>query len=199
MDDEGNARVVPLRPVDDDGAEGPGDDELMLLLRGGRNDAFARLVERYQQQALRTAGKLLSRPDLAKDAVQNAFLQVFTNRHRYRAEGKFRPFFFRVLLNCCKMIRRKRRRLASLAPHTEIEDTSGWPDQRLIERERMLEVDAAVRRLSPKLRRVVVLRYASGLSIQEIARTLDLPEGTVKSRLFAGMDRLRKLVRGGSG
>ena len=190
------AEIVVLRPQPvEQVAEESSDDDLMLLLRAGRESAFTKLVRRYQMRALGVAGKMLGRPDLAKDAVQDAFLQIYRYRDRYRAEGKFRPYFFRVLVNQCKMIKRKRRRLAGWGEDRDLPDTAAWPEAQLIEREKMREVEVALRHLSPKLQRVMILRYAADLSIKEIAVSLELPVGTVKSRLFAGMDKLKILLK----
>lgn len=175
-----------------------GDDDLMRLCKAGRAAAFAVLVRRYQQRALGVAGKILGRPDLAKDAVQEAFLQIFRHRERYRAEGKFRAYFFRVLVNQCKMLRRKRKRLADWGEERELVDSAAWPEALIIERERMREVESALRELSPKLQSVLVLRYVADLPIKEIAEALRLPEGTVKSRLFAGMEKLKLELKGGT-
>ncbi len=191
------AEIVVLRPLplEQAGEAESSDDDLMLLMRAGRESAFTKLVRRYQMRALGVAGKMLGRPDLAKDAVQDAFLQIYRYRERYRAEGKFRPYFFRVLVNQCKMIKRKRRRLADWGEDRDLPDTAAWPEAQLIEREKMRELEAALRLLSPKLQSVMVLRYVADLSLKEIAVSLELPVGTVKSRLFAGMDKLKILLK----
>lgn len=171
------------------------DDELMLLARAGRRGAFDQLVRRHQARALAVAGKLVGDPDRAGDAVQNTFLQVYRRLDRYQTRGRFRSYLFAVLLSQCRMtqrrLRRERRRRARLEePPSQVQR----PDECVLQQEKMRIVDRALRRLSRKLRTVVVLRYAGDLSIREIGELLELPAGTVKSRLFAGLRKLRGAI-----
>jgi RNA polymerase sigma-70 factor, ECF subfamily len=174
----------------------PTDDDLMLLARGGSTPAFDRLVRRYQERALRLATRNLNDTALAREAAQRAFIELYHFLPRYQPKGKFAPFFFRVLVNQCRMLRRSQKSEARLH-----EAAQGLPlappplsDERLLARERRVVVERALAELSEKLRDVVVLRYAGEMPYEEIAATLELPVGTVKSRLAAGMVRLRELL-----
>ena len=169
------------------------DDELMLLARGGLDEAFDVLVRRHQARALRMAGRLLGRSALAPDVAQNAFLEIYRGLSRYQAQGKFSAYLCRVLLNQCRMAARSAKRAGV------VDDVPAAPGDRtgeslILAREREREVEAALQRLSEKLRTVVVLRHSAGLSYDEIAETLDLPLGTVKRRLFDAMEKLRSML-----
>ena len=83
------------------------DDELMLLARGGVNEAFDVLVRRHQDGVLRVAAKLLGRAELAGDAAQRTFLEVFRFLAQYQAQGKYKRFMYRVLINQCRMVGRE--------------------------------------------------------------------------------------------
>ncbi len=174
-----------------------GDDELMMLARGGAHRAFDCLVRRHQERVLAVAGKFLARPDLARDMAQNTFLQVYSYRQRYLPRGRFRPFLYKVLLNQCRMAGRAAARDKNLALDRTLPGPDDLPEDRLLLRERMVEVERALAGLGKKLRYVLMLRYAGEMTHQEIAETLGLPVGTVKSRLFSGMEKLRKALEGG--
>lgn len=168
------------------------DDELMLLARAGRRDAFDDLVRRHQGFALRVAYKYLGSSAGARDAAQSSFLELYRGLSRYRAEGKFRAYFHRIVVNQCRMAHRRGRRDARLVEQAA--PVLGGEDDVVVSRERRRDVERALLQLSDKLRVVIVLRFAGGLSYQEIADALDVPVGTVKSRVFGGLARLRELL-----
>lgn len=184
-------KVIPLHPPPVQPFDDRGDDALLLLARCGSRDAFDTLVRRYQPFALRVAARYLGQAAAAKDAAQNAFVEVYRALPNYQPRGKFRAYFRKVLVNQCRMAYRRthRREVVEAWADANPPDISG-PDEVLL-REQRREIEQAVAMLSEKLRVVVVLRFAGGLTYREIAETLDLPVGTVKSRLFAGLDKLR--------
>lgn len=168
------------------------DDELMSYARDGSSDAFDMLVRRHQAKALRVAFRYLGETSLAADAAQNAFVAVYRGLQQYRACGKFTAFFYRVLLNQCRMVRRsaatESRVLIELWSHAAPElGQAPLHDQRR-------DLEAAVRELSPKLRDVVLLRFGADLGHDEIAEALDIPVGTAKRRLFVAMTKLRQTL-----
>jgi RNA polymerase sigma-70 factor (ECF subfamily) len=174
------------------------DDELMLLARGGKRHAFDELVRRHQSALLTVATRLLGDPTLSRDVAQNAFVEVYRYLPRYEPRGKCRAFLHRILLNQCRMALRSNRyerwvrdELARV-PRQPVD----LPEKIVLARERRREVERALHRLSKKLRQVVVLRFAGGLSYQEIGEVLDLPIGTVKSRMFAALGKMREYLEG---
>ena len=168
------------------------DDELMLLARGGAEDAFDALIERHQERILRVAYRCLGEAALAADAAQNTFLEVFRALSSYQARGKFTAFLYVVLLNQCRMTKRsaraERRALDASAERVGLDEAS------MLAREHGRDLQRALARLSDKLRDVVVLRYGADLSYDEIAETLSIPVGTVKRRLFDAMAKLREML-----
>jgi len=175
-----------------------GDDELMLLARGGVKEAFDTLVRRHQAGVLRVAGKMLGRASLARDVAQSTFLEIYRFLPNYHATGRFRRFLYKVLLNQCRTARRSAKQVLKMQARLfqEPQENSDMPDERIIARERRRELERLLFKLSKKLREVLVLRFAGGLSYGEIGEVLDLPAGTVKSRLFAGLEKLRRLMKG---
>lgn len=171
------------------------DDDLMLLAGSGQVGAFDEIVRRHQRGALQVAGKYLGHPTLAQDVVQNTFVEIYRALARFRPSGRFRGYLLRVLLNQCRMAARSRgsarRAMTRFAEHRPPE---GHQDERLLARERQRLVEDCITRLNDKLRTVIVLHYAAELSHEEIATQLRLPVGTVKSRLFAGLKRMRAML-----
>lgn len=173
------------------------DDELMLLAAGGRRQAFEALVRRHQAKALRIAGKLLGQSSLAQDVVQNAFVELYRVLPDYRAQGKFTSYLYRVLLNQCRMAGRARRsveRTETELQRTLLHEAAPLSADELLAWERQRALDACLRQLSSTLSAVLVLRYAADLSHEEIAETLELPLGTVKSRLAQGLKKMREML-----
>jgi len=169
------------------------DDELMLLARGGADGAFDELVRRYQRQALRIASRHTGSDADAPDIVQCAFLELYKEVPRYEPRGRLASYLYRIVINQCRMAnrsRRSQRKKHTAASTSELPPQSHLADEAILAKEKRREVDRALERLSDKLRDVVVLRFAGELSYREIADTLELPVGTVKSRLFAALGRL---------
>jgi RNA polymerase sigma-70 factor (ECF subfamily) len=188
--------VAPAAPVSSDVAlTERDDDDLMLLARGGVAGAFDALVRRHQRKVLRIAAKYVGNTATATDVAQNTFIEVYRALPHYRASGKFSSWLYRLVLNQCRMNRRasarQDERLRALAAVAG-EEIHGRSAESILARERRHEVESALGQLSDKLREVVVLRFASELSYEEISDVLDIPVGTVKSRLFAGLDKLRQ-------
>jgi RNA polymerase sigma-70 factor (ECF subfamily) len=193
------ADIIPLVAKPATSLEERSDDELVRLARGGMSAAFDQLVRRHQDPALRIAAKWLGDPTAAKDAVQNAFEQVYRTIDRYRCEDRFRPYLYQIVINECRMTRRssarRQRHLGGLESQASA-PADRESEELILAREQRREVEAALARLGDKLRDVLVLRFAGDCSYQEIAAALDIPVGTVKSRLFAGLEKLRHLLDG---
>lgn len=179
-------------------AGGIADDALVARMASGDEGALRALVVRHQARALGVARGVLRDAALAEDAVQAAFLDLHGARARYRPEGRFRSYLYLLVLNRCRMIARKQRALALLTfglVHTA-PPAERTPLDRALDDDDARAVRAAIDRLPRGKREVVVLRYTADLSLDEIARALDVPLGTVKSRLHAALVELRGALEG---
>ena len=157
-------------------------------------DAFAALFERYRVPVFRAALALTGDPGASEEVLMDTFGRAYTHRHKLRTDISPLPWLHKVALNLCYS-RLGRRRLPS-EPVTELvaerlidagvqpEANAEWAELRLIVRE-------GIAALSEKHRAVVILYYLEGRSLQETADTLDLPLGTVKSRLHHALRDLR--------
>jgi RNA polymerase sigma-70 factor (ECF subfamily) len=186
--------LAEVIPISTPGLAARSDDELLLLTRSGRTEAFDVLVRRHQASALRLAARFLGSAAAARDACQNAFLELFRALPRYRPQGSFVFYLRRILLNQCRMLSRSTtlRERAAEQLAAEPAPSSVTPDELLLERERQRNIERATAQLSVKLREVVALRYAGGHSLDEVAKILEVPIGTVKSRLSTAMKQLEQ-------
>jgi RNA polymerase sigma-70 factor (ECF subfamily) len=158
----------------------------------GEPDAFRTLVERYQGRALGHAVAIIRSRDDAQDAVQDAFLNAHRALHTFDRERVFYPWFYAILRNCCYRLLARRRSDALDRPiQLGLLEAPGVPvDERLA-------IEGALAALSPTDREVVMLRHFDGLSYAELAASIEVPVGTVMSRLFKARKRLRDLLTRG--
>ena len=167
-----------------------GDAEDRALLRAhldGDAQAFGTLVRRHQQRMWAVALRTLRDPEEAADAVQDACLSAYRSAASYRGEARVTTWLHRIVVNAC--LDRVRRRAAR--PTVPLPDQPpADPRDRLDERETSLEVERALGTLPDEQRLALVLVDLQGLSVQEAARVLGVPEGTVKSRCSRGRARL---------
>ncbi len=173
------------------------DEVLVQMAQEGSHPAFEALMRRHQAMALRVAKRCVGEPHLAKDAVQNAFLSLYRYLPKYKEKGSFRAFLFRSVVNHSRSVMRKensRERVKKAFQLVPI-PKSAHQDEQLLTREAHSQVQRALLNLSDKLRQVLVLRFTAELSNREISQALGIPVGTVKSRIFLGVERLKQAVQ----
>lgn len=165
--------------------------------------AFARLVERWQTPIRGLCARMLGDAHRAEDLTQEAFARVFARRKDYEPVGRFSTFLWRIALNLCydelrKINRRGESSLEDSADeHGELHFRADGaaPDLQLVEDERAESVRRALLALAEPYRVVVVLRHYEGLKFREIGEVLDIPEGTVKSRMVEALNQLSRLLK----
>lgn len=174
----------------------------MVAAKRGDREAFNQLVVRLRGRAYQVARSLVGSRDDAMELCQETFMKVFRARETYEDEQPFLPWFHRILRNTCFSFLRKHRRLKKSSLHSEddggddvdweIEDPAPGPSSGIEEEETTELFQHAMSRLSARDREILALRHFRELSYREIAETLDIPEGTVMSRLFHARRRLRE-------
>lgn len=186
-----------------------GDHQLMEATRGGDEMAFYELVRRYRAPITNYVNRMLNDYDLAVDLAQETFVRIYTNAHRYRADHSFSTYIYRIATNLAisELRRRKRWRLVSLVSYfaprdgadegndLELPDDRALPDEGVLEDERRQMVRRAVAALPEKYRAALVLRDIEGHEYESIAKILNLPLGTVKSRINRARNLLREKLR----
>lgn len=177
------------------------DVQLVTRAQGGDRAAFGSLVERYQERVLNLCYRRLNDRELALDATQEAFLKAYRGLARFRAESRFYTWLFRIAVNEATTAhrRRARRRAGSLdAEGAEGErlpepaaDASYDPQAEVSRGDERSVLMAAIAELDEDQARVVVLRDVEQLSYQEVADILEIPLGSVKSRLHRARHALK--------
>lgn len=167
----------------------PTDAELMRRWQEGAADAFETLVRRWQQRVAALLGRLAS-PGAAADLCQDVFLRVYQAGPRYREEGAFTTWLYRIVLNTARDAgRRARHTPEPLADHEPSGDDA--PDDDACRRETAHLVTEALAELPDALRDVLILRHYDGLNFEQIARLTGTPASTLKSRFATALARLR--------
>ena len=169
------------------------DRELVINAQAGDNGAFAILAERSLGRLNGVAGLILRDRDAADDAVQEALVQAWRSIRSLRDPDRFDPWLHRLLVRACYDRARgeRRRRVVEIkvAPATESETTDA---QRAVAIRDQLE--RGLGKLGPDQRAALVLIYYLDLPLAEAAQILDIPTGTLKSRLHRSLDALRAVV-----
>jgi RNA polymerase sigma-70 factor (ECF subfamily) len=178
------------------------DLELVTRWQAGDASAFEALVRRHERPVFRLALRMLGNREEAEDVAQEALLSLHRHGHRFRRESRFSTFVYRVTANAAlnrrRTLGRSRARERLLAERESGFDPSPAPrdpGDALVGAEAQARVQEALQELSPDLRLAVVLFDIEGLPYGEIARVLEVPEGTVKSRIHRARNALREKLR----
>ena len=168
--------------------------------RREREQAFAEVVARYQRRVFAICLRELGSRADAEDATQDTFVHLARKAGQFRGDSRWSTFVFRVAVNACRDLQRRegRRPHTPVADVTEAQVASGTqpeaaPDE-VSARETALVVQAALAQLDDLSRTLLVLCAIEGLSYPEAAEVLDMPVGTIKSRVFRARARLAELL-----
>jgi len=164
-------------------------------LQGDRG-AYGDLVCIYQKSVVNVIYRMCGDQQLAEDAAQEAFIKAWVKLDSYQRGSSFRNWIYRIAVNTALDMLRKR----ASKPQINVEDVvlesyDPQPEYAYLHTEKMQIVQKAVLSLPPSSRSVLVLREYEGLSYQEIADMLDIPKGTVMSRLNYARNRLREILK----
>lgn len=164
------------------------DRDAVRRCRRGEIDAFRHLVDRYQRRALAHARALTGNDADAADMVQAAFLDAFKQLERFDDNREFYPWFYVLLRNRCF----KRWRSARDRGGDELRDEIATAHA--VSPEETYDLRKALERLEPMDRELLVLKHLDGWTYDELAERLEIPRGTVMSRLFHARRRLKELL-----
>lgn len=187
------------------------DADTIARARAGDHEAFRVLVQRHQGRLFRLAARVLRDEDLARDAVQDAFLKAYVSLRRFEGRSSLYTWLYRLTLNVCLDMRRRSKAgrtvewpearveggalTAEPVPAAGSEPAPSGPDTELERAEVRRRVGEAIAELPPEARETLILREVDGLSYAEIAETLGIPKGTVMSRLHYARKRVQKLLQ----
>ena len=188
-------------------ASGPSDEELIARFQQGDAYAYDLLVKRYKEPLMNYIYRFVGDRNDAEDILQETFLRLYKNKHYYREIARFSTWIYTIAGNLAKteLRKRKRRQFFSINNYMstdkdyELPDKNITPDKYTDSAITDTEIQKAINRLSPKFRQVILLRDIQGFSYEEIANIVNIPLGTVKSRVNRARLRLqqdlKKIVR----
>lgn len=181
------------------------DVQLMLRVKQGDDEAFAELVETYQDRVVSIFGNILDDSAAAEDLAQETFLRIYRARHGYEPQAKFSTWLFRIANNLASNNRRSRRRrkevqfgsgdtgpLSTRPPEGNLAEKSGLMPARMLDKEELRRmIRAAMETLNDNQRMAVLLNKFEEMSYADIADTLEMSPAAVKSLLARARENLR--------
>lgn len=178
------------------------DSELIRLCKTGDRNAFNELVQAYQAKVINIAYGMLSDADDASDAAQEVFIKVYRSIGNFKEQSSFSTWIYRITANVCTdFLRKKSRHINTLSINAhmgddehefDIKDDSHTPDEQLEISETQREVRNAIAVLKDEYKAVLTLCDIEGLAYDKTADILNVPIGTVKSRLSRARGALKK-------
>jgi RNA polymerase sigma-70 factor (ECF subfamily) len=179
-------------------------NRIKQVLKGDQN-AYEEIIEIYKDKVYQLSYRMLGNRHEAEDIAQEAFIRAYVNIHRYNINLKFSTWLYRIATNLCiDRIRKKKpdyyldaeiAGTEGLTMYSQIPDKTPLPDEDVESLELQDTIQREISKLPDKYRSVIVLKYIEELSLNEISDILDLPLGTVKTRIHRGREALRKQLR----
>ncbi|PLR75799.1 RNA polymerase sigma factor SigW [Bacillus sp. V3-13] len=179
-------------------------NRIYQVLKGDQN-AFGEIVELYKDKVFQLCFRMLGNRHEAEDIAQEAFIRAYVNISTFKIDRKFSTWLYRIATNLC--IDRIRKKKPDYYLDAEVAGTDGLnmysqiaadtslPEDDLESMELQETIQGEISKLPEKYRSVIVLKYIEELSLNEISEILDLPLGTVKTRIHRGREALRKQLR----
>jgi RNA polymerase sigma-70 factor (ECF subfamily) len=178
-----------------------GDDRAALDLAAvrevlaGKSERFQELVTRYQSMIAGIAWRSGCRREDVEDVVSEVLLKVYRNLHQYRPDHAFSTWLYKLTANhVVDRSRRMKKERGRTEMPEQVEDHAPGADDAMEEDERHALVREALKHVDERYREVMQLVYVEGLKVDETARILGTPEGTVKTRLMRGREALKKVL-----
>ncbi len=173
------------------------DQALIANTRNGDKDAFKELVYKYENQVAATVIGMMGSGPEAEDIGQEVFIRFYRSLDRFRGDSALGTYLTRIAINLCINELRKRQRRRKLHVNAEHNPIEGVPDKRnpREQYEAAEMVHWGLRQVPAKYRAVIVLRLIDGYTTEETARLLELPLGTVLSRLARGQRKLKEILK----
>jgi len=174
------------------GGTDPPDRDLAALAAAGDDEAFAELVRRHERRVYNLALRMLGRSEDARDAAQDAFVACYRNLSKFRGDAAFSTWLHRIAVNACYDALRRRREMLGLDEAPEPPPAADHGDAVTTS----VDVRRALLAVAEEFRTVLVLHDIQDLGYEEIARILEVPIGTVKSRLHRARVALGRVMAG---
>ena len=180
-------------------------NEQIIKVRNGDKQAFSEIVELYKHRVFQVCYRMLGNRQEAEDISQEAFMRAYIHLDRFQMNRKFSTWIYRIATNLCiDRIRKKKPDYYldaeisgsdGLTMYSQVAASTPLPEDEAEKNEIQNRIYKEIRNLSEKYRAVIVLKYMEELSLQEISEILELPLGTVKTRIHRGREALRKQLK----
>ena len=171
------------------------DDELVVLAQQGKRLALEELFERHYTRIFGVCRRMLRHEDDACDAAQESFLAITRNLQKFSREAAFSTWAYSIAVNVCKDELKRRQRQSVLPPEAEVFEANSYQNTPGEVVEVTVDVQTALAQLKEEYRTALVLREQAELSYDEIAELLEVPVGTVRSRIARGRAELVRLLK----
>ena len=182
------------------------DQQLVVRAQRGDKRAFELLVEKYQRKLGRLLARFIRDPAEVEDVTQEAFIKAYRALPAFRGDSAFYTWLYRIGINTAKNYLMALGRRAPTSTEVEAEDAEGFedgeqlrdintPESMLLSKEIATTVNATIEGLPEELRTAIQLREIEGMSYEDIARIMDCPIGTVRSRIFRAREAIAERLR----
>ena len=182
------------------------DQQLVERAQRGDKRAFELLVEKYQRKLARLLSRLVRDPGEVEDVTQEAFVKAYRALPSFRGDSAFYTWLYRIGINTAKNYLVAMKRRAPTSTEIDAEEAEGYesgeqlrdintPESLLLTKEIATTVNAAIESLPEELRSAIQLRELEGMSYEEIAKLMDCPIGTVRSRIFRAREAIAERLK----
>jgi RNA polymerase sigma-70 factor, ECF subfamily len=182
------------------------DQQLVVRAQRGDKRAFDLLVEKYQRKLGRLLARFIRDPAEVEDVTQEAFIKAYRALPAFRGDSAFYTWLYRIGINTAKNYLMALGRRAPTSTEVEAQDAEGFedaeqlrdintPESMLLSKEIATTVNATIEELPEELRTAIQLREIEGMSYEDIARIMDCPIGTVRSRIFRAREAIAERLR----
>jgi RNA polymerase sigma-70 factor (ECF subfamily) len=182
------------------------DQQLVTRAQSGDKLAFGLLVEKYQRKLARLLSRFIRDPAEVEDVTQEAFIKAYRALPAFRGDSAFYTWLYRIGINTAKNYLMAMGRRAPTSTEVEAEEAEGFdegeqlrdintPESVLLSNEIAATVNSTIERLPEELRTAIQMREIEGMSYEDIAKAMDCPIGTVRSRIFRAREAIAEQLR----
>jgi RNA polymerase sigma-70 factor (ECF subfamily) len=182
------------------------DRQLVARAQRGDKQAFELLVEKYQRKLARLLSRFIRDPAEVEDVTQEAFIKAYRALPAFRGDSAFYTWLYRIGINTAKNYLMGMGRRAPTSTEVEADEAEGFeegeqlrdintPESMLLSNEIAQTVNATIERLPEELRTAIQMREIEGMSYEDIAKAMDCPIGTVRSRIFRAREAIAEQLR----
>ena len=166
-------------------------DEVIARVKNGEDHCFAHMIKHYEQKVFTTVIRIVRNRTVAEDIVQDIFIKVYYNLHKYEKKGSFNAWLYRIVVNkCFDYLRKYKQQARSI--DMDIAD-GRYPEKILLLREKNEQLEQLLQQLDETEYFVLLLKFVNGLRYDEISEVLQIPMNEVRNKLHRSKRKLRSI------